>query len=260
MEPQRDLDGFGKMLMEGSLELVMMDFATRAEQKTKTMDFEEARKALADDLYALRWGPTEVPIFNLLGLFTLIVPQRRPFYIEIADFYIKSGVPVDGRDLSGTSALSHCFSTKPALDLSYAQMLYDAGGDVNSRNRYGTIVAHEIVQVYNPSDPDVVRKSTQALEWFLSHGGSMDIADTDGMTPRYLVQRLSARIPALKRLVETEDKRRSLKSSSACACCGREEEKILTCSKCKRVKYCNPNKRGCQKLDWPKHKTECKAV
>ena len=63
----------------------------------------------------------------------------------IAEFYTKASVPVNGKDMSGTTALSPCFkfSTKPTFDFEYAQILFDAGGDINDRNRYGSIVAHE---------------------------------------------------------------------------------------------------------------------
>jgi hypothetical protein len=82
----------------------------------------------------------------------------------------------------GTTALSHCFSTKPTFDFEYAQILFDAGGNINNRNRYGVIVAHEIMLVYDPSYQiiRVVKKATISLKWFLTYRGSIDIADGDG--------------------------------------------------------------------------------
>ncbi|KAF8963095.1 hypothetical protein BDZ97DRAFT_1701761 [Flammula alnicola] len=261
MEPQRDLDAFGNSLMRGNLESIIMDHTARLERLMKSgMEFEVALEAVGVELNALRWGPTQVPLYNLLGLFSQIIPGLRRKYISFAEFYIHAKVPVEGRDLSGTTALSHCFSTKPSFDLEYAQLLYDAGGDVNSRNRYGATVAHEIVQVYDVSDPEVVRKATKSLEWFLSHGGNLDIADGDGMSPRAMCNHpsLVPAIPQFKCLAQKEDERRKLKGSSCCSLCGRED-KLLSCSKCKRASYCNPQLRACQKLDWPKHKKECKA-
>jgi hypothetical protein len=188
----------------------------------------------------------------------MIIPDRRLKYISFADFFINAKVSVDGRDLSGSTALSHCYSTKPGFDLEYADLLYKAGADVNNRNRYGTTTAHEIAQVYNRSDSASVQKAAKALKWFLSHGGNADIADGDGISPRHIC----TIVPKLLAVIEEEDVRRSLKGNQCCSLCGREpgeEEKLLVCGKCKKGRYCNPKLRACQKLDWPKNKKGCKA-
>lgn len=263
MEPRCDLDSFGKLLMTGTVEEFITDYAARVAVKVKAgMEPEGAMQAVANHFYSLRWGPIDTPIFNLLGLFTMIIPDLRPKYITLADFLIKAKVPVDGRDLSGSTALSHCYSTKPGFDLEYAEMLYKAGGDVNNRNRYGTTTAHEIVQVYNRSDPSSVQRATKALEWFLSHGGNVDIADGDGISPRHICTTIKSMVPQLFTVLEKEDAQRALKGNTCCSLCGQTpsaDEKLLVCGKCKKARYCSPKLRACQKLDWPKHKKECKA-
>ncbi|KAF8885876.1 hypothetical protein CPB84DRAFT_1816775 [Gymnopilus junonius] len=245
MEPFRDLDRLGLLLFAADKDAVKLDYATRLNEKKKTLGHDESIRAAAQEYAAMRWGPTEVPIYNLLGLFTMICPAQRATYLDFARFFIEKNVPVDGKDLSGSPALTHVFSTKPAFDLEYAQILYDAGGDVNTRNRYGGIVAHEI--------------ATQALQWFLSHGGNLDIADGDGMTPRFMCERQNATVPALKRLAHQEDERRKLKGDLRCALCGRDGVTLLKCGRCKKAKYCDPKTLACQKLDWPNHKKTCKA-
>ncbi|KAG6820157.1 hypothetical protein H0H93_004594 [Arthromyces matolae] len=186
----------------------------------------EVRSQTSQNLYALRWGPTKVPIYNLLGLFSLINPEQRTDYLKIARFLIDEfKVPVDGADLSGTTALSHCFSTKPGFDLEYAQMLYDAGGDVNHRNRYGCTVAQEICQVFLKNDREAVRKAKESFKWFLSHGGNVDIEDTDGFTVRRIV---GMSIRELQVVLAEEDKRRKAKGDSCCAFCGREDLKLMS--------------------------------
>lgn len=264
MEPRRDLDSFGRLLMIGTLDELVVDYAARMDIKTKAgMEPGGAIKAVANDLYSLRWGPIDTPIFNLLGLFMQIIPDFRCKYISLADFLINAKVPVDGRDLSGSTALSHCYSTKPGFDLEYAELLYKAGGEVNNRNRYGTTTAHEIAQVYNRSDPSSVQKATKALEWFLSHGGNADIADGDGISPRSICAAIKYMVPQLLAVIEKEDTRRALRGNTCCSLCGRApsaDEKLLMCGRCKKGRYCNPKLRACQKLDWPKHKKECKTL
>ena len=100
---------------------------------------------MADELYALRWGPTRVPIYDFLLLSTIMRPESRQSYLAIARWLVETvGVPVDAPDLSGTRALSHAISTKPFFDRDYAQIMLDAGGDVNQQNRYGCTAAHDM--------------------------------------------------------------------------------------------------------------------
>ncbi|SJK99429.1 uncharacterized protein ARMOST_02730 [Armillaria ostoyae] len=272
MIPNRDLDTYGMLLAAADVIRVREDFDMRVDRHFKITSTssenletckEAALAAAADELYQMHWGPTRVPIYNLLGLFTILYPPERTSYLSIAKYLIKTArVPVDGTDLSGTRALSHCFSTKPGFDLEYAQILYDAGGDVNSRNRYGSTVAQEIVQVYKPGDHDAVSRAHAALEWFLRHGGNIDLADEDGFTVRMTVTTLR-KIPTLReitKLVDAEDARRRALGDTCCATCARtgESTTLARCGKCKKVRYCLPGLRACQALDWPKHKKTCK--
>lgn len=274
MEPGRDLDEFGIILVSGSLEAVKGDYAERVSKyknsspsaSSSTSPTPTAEERVRDDYYKMRWGPTEVTLYNLLNLFTLILPDNHKSYMDMARFFITDvKVPVDGQELSGTRALSHSFSTKPTFNLELAQMLYDAGGDVNARNRYGGTVAHEFMQIYQFQDRWICEQARKALEWFFSHGGSIDIADSDGMTARRMVDRLntlgSATMRPIVQTVKDEDERRRKLGDKACKCCGRTKESgpLAQCSRCKKVAYCHgPSKCSCQVLDWPRHKTECR--
>ncbi|KAG6917854.1 hypothetical protein DXG01_000759 [Tephrocybe rancida] len=187
----------------------------------------------------------------------MIFPNKRSDYLEIARYLIDTAkVPVNGADVSGTTALSHCFSTKPGFDFEYAQMLYDAGGDVNNRNCYGCTVAQEICQVYTMNGPDAARRAAKSFKWFLAHGGNVDIEDTDGYTVRNIVAKSSKE---LRVALDQEDKRRTAKGDECCKFCGREDIKLMRCGRCKKDVYCQPPGRNCQKADWPRHKKECKA-
>ncbi|KIY69817.1 hypothetical protein CYLTODRAFT_372073 [Cylindrobasidium torrendii FP15055 ss-10] len=271
MEPGRDLDEFGRLLLSGSLQDVKNDYAKRISKYSNSTGASSsseltAEERVRDDYYSMRWGPTKVTLYNLLNLFTIIVPQNYKSYMDMARFFItEAKVPVDGQELSGTRALSHAFSTKPSFNLELAQILYDAGGDVNARNRYGGTVAHEFIQLYQFHDRQICDRALKALEWFFSHGGNIDIADSDGMTARRMVDRLSkvggATMRPIVLAVKNEDERRRKLGSKACKCCARTKQDGLLahCGRCKKVSYCYGPKKSCQKLDWPRHKAECKA-
>ncbi|KAK7057952.1 MYND-type domain-containing protein [Favolaschia claudopus] len=274
MEPGRDLDAYGKLLAQGNLAEVKADFARRVARHKSTItdgagesssqDVVLPETLAAQELYKLTWGPTRVPIYNLLGLMRIIAPGWASQHLAIAQFFIETAkVPVDAPDLSGTQALSHAISTKPATDFEFAQLLYDAGGDVNHRNRYGGTCAHEIVTVWAPQDKSVTARAASALEWFLDHNGSVDIDDNDGMGVRYLASRSKNRIPVLHRLIEESDRKRKelAKKDGCCALCGRvADETMKKCGRCKVARYCAPEARACQKLHWPHHKKHCVKV
>ena len=250
-------------LFMGELSAIQADFASRIEKFSE--DEDSAKRKAAQELATLRWGPTGVPIYNLLGLSSLISPRQRPRHLSIARWLVGvAGVPVGGTDVSGTTALAHSISTHPAFDPEFAQILYDAGGDVNLRNRYGATPAHAMCMILSLDEYDL-RRTEKALAWFVAHGGNVDVKDSDGYSPR-MVAEINARRFASKggnrlvELLEEEDKRREARRDNCCLFCGTEGVKLLQCARCKEARYCEPSLRSCHKLDWPRHKLGCIAV
>lgn len=159
---------------------------------------------------------------------------------------------MDGVDLSGTTALSHALSTKPAFDPEFAEILLGGlGANVNARNRYGETCAHDAVKLPPTASKADRTKAGQAIEWFLGHDGNIDIADTDGFTPRGALW-----FEEVWKVVEKEDRRRQ--DVDGCAFCGRAGE-LMRCTRCKKAKYC-PKPRGCNVGDWARHKRVCKTT
>ncbi|KAK7678589.1 hypothetical protein QCA50_018461 [Cerrena zonata] len=267
MEPSRDLDSYGRCLCIGELQSVQDDFQERVEQhETTGIPPEEARKKVADELYSLVWGPTKVPIYQLLYLATCFNTADRENIILVMRWLINEvKVPVEGRDVLGTTAIHLTLSTKPGFDPEIAQILYDAGADVNTRNRCGINAAHEATMVWEPNNQERTALAAKAIDWFLAHGGSLDIKDNDGVTARTNVSLLEKRQKQNKNMkplfaaVERDRQRRQQLGDTACMLCAHVPsggKKLLTCSRCKTAKYCAPP-RACQKLDWPRHKVEC---
>ncbi|KZT66484.1 hypothetical protein DAEQUDRAFT_730189 [Daedalea quercina L-15889] len=268
LNPARDLDFYGAAIFSGDVASVKDDFTSRVARLLAASDSEDdARKAAAQEIYQLTWGPTRVPVYDLILLGTLAIPDRRAQILEAARFLIsEANVSVVGVDLSGSQAIYHCISTKPAFDPELAQMLYDAGADVNLRNRYGGTPAHEITQVYDVVNPESMQRSADALKWFLDHGGNVDMKDNDGAAARGSVEsmRRSARVARsgvrlpMWAVLDQEDRRRQRLVDSICAFCGRDDITPKRCSQCTNALYC-PKPRKCQKLDWPRHKVSCQV-
>ena len=266
MIPARDLDVFGRAVYEGDIATLKEMHANKVAGYVKSLGDEQAARAAAMKwIYEMHWGPTQVPIYNLILLSTLLNSIRRPRHLQIARWLIDEvKVPIDGRDLCGSTALHHSISTKPAFDPEYAQILYDAGGSVTDRNRYGGTPAHEIAMTWELQNKEVVAKAAAALKWYLEHGGSLDIKDTDGKTPRDTIDVTRKHAASgLKmetwKIVDDEDRRRQRLADQICTFCGRPprgDGRLLVCSKCKAARYCSGL--PCQKADWAHHKSLCK--
>ena len=250
-------------LATGDLPAVQADLLKReVEDYCKDFNEDEARTRAAQDIYHLKWGPTKVPIYNLLGISFHTFRHQQLQHLAIARWLSTvAKVPVDGTDMSGTTALAHSISTHPAFDPEFAQILYDAGADINVRNRYGATPAHEMSLVLSLDEQDV-RKTEEALRWFVTRGGNVDVKDGDGITARTLAEMTAKRFRSknIFLLLENEDKRRKGRKEMCCTLCGREDVKLLQCSRCRQARYCEPSARQCQKVDWPRHKLGCKTV
>lgn len=93
--------------------------------------------------------------------------------------------------MSGTTALMYSVSTKPYFDPEFAQLMLDAGGDINRRDRFGGVAAHDIVTVQLLYDSGAHEKAGRALQWFLEHGGLLNVEDGDGISVRRIIENLS---------------------------------------------------------------------
>lgn len=273
MVPGRDIqDDFGRAVFFGLLDVLQEDIIARTQKHAKSGE-SDPRAATVRDIYNMRWGPTQVPVFNLILLSTLLLKSMRAEHLKIARFLITDmKVPVDGTDLSGAQALYHAISTKPAFDPEYGQILYDAGGDVNARNRYGDTAAAEIAMLTG-YDAETTRRARDALAWFFAHGGNVDMRNNDGVSARWVMssahKQMMQHVGMNRPLKDTpmwdvvldEDARRKGLGMDACAFCGRGKKQtgraLLACSRCKGAAYCAPPSK-CQNDDWKVHKEKCK--
>lgn len=153
-------------------------------------------------------------------------------------------VPVDGTDLLG----------------------------VNSRNRYGNMVAAEIAMLFG-YDTEAKRRARDALAWFFAHGGNVDVRNNDGVSARWVTS--TAHEQMVRRrgmnssledtpmwdIVVLEDEHRKELGMNTCEFCGRGKKQtglaLLVCSRCKGAAYCGPPSK-CQTNDWKVHKGKCK--
>jgi len=223
-----DLDDYALLLNNGPLQAVKAEFTRRIE----AVGIDNARQSIAD----IRYGPTKIPFYNYILQLTVLAPQNRSLYLDYLRFFaLEAGVPVDSTDLSGSTALMWSISTKPYLDTEVADILLQAGGQINHRNRYGCVAAHDIAMSsdYTASGR---RKTFEALKYFISKGGDINIADGDGVTVRKLATMILPMLPELGQLLNgsseavhsgaVQAKGRKMGRNEPCSCGSKKKYKV----------------------------------
>ena len=217
---------------------------------------EEARKTVRDDVYAKRWGPTKTPIYGLLLPALHKLPNNKKELLDIARYLANDlKVPVEGKDVVGCTALFWAISTKPYVQPEFAQILFDAGGSVNTRSRFNNTAAAEISQADLHGDSSA---SVQMMKWYIEHGGDVVTKDTDGINPKAIIEMMRKKVPGLYDAVQAGKGQRK---DGDCTNCGRtpaEGQVYSLCSQCKKSRYCSSL---CQSADWKMgHKKVCKPA
>ena len=92
MDPDKHLkDPYGVLIKDGDLTPIQEHFQSRIQH------FEGRRHEAAQELFRIRWGPTHIPVYTALLIFTLNNPGSRYKYINVAEWLVDTAkVPVDG--------------------------------------------------------------------------------------------------------------------------------------------------------------------
>lgn len=215
---------------------------------------ENARETVRQDMYAKRWGPSKTPVYSILLPALHMLPGKKEELLGIVKYLANDlKVPVDGKDVLGSTALFWAISTKPYVQPEFAQILFDAGGSVNTKNRFNATPASEIAQADLHGD---TTKNVQMMKWYIEHGGDIENKDSDGMSVKILVEMMKKKVPQMAEVIQNG---RGERKEGNCTTCGRSpkgEKTFPACAKCKKARYCSQE---CQKVDWKMHKKTCVA-
>ena len=102
----------------------------------------------------------------------------------------------------------HSISTKPYFDPEFAQIMLDAGANINRRDRFGSVVGHDITTVQLLYDREAHEKAGLALQWFLEHGGDIDIKDGEDISTWDVITKLEGTERTIKKVHETFERRK----------------------------------------------------
>jgi hypothetical protein len=139
---------------------------------------------------------------------------------EVIEILIKNGARVNAKDIGGYTAtfyVSGAASTEATLEM--LPVLVKAGGDVNTANRFGAISLHETV----------MSSKLDALRALLTHGASLQHADSDGVTPLALASSYPAAMQVISEHSRSGSARMAWKACLVCAIS--RESGMLRCSR-----------------------------
>ncbi|KAH8708372.1 hypothetical protein GQ44DRAFT_743209 [Phaeosphaeriaceae sp. PMI808] len=138
---------------------------------------------VVEEMYGARWGPTRVPIYTAV-LVTYDAPMTRDEMLRIVRYLaFEIRVPVDGADVLGQSAMYAAIAVKPHVLPGVAEILFEAGGSVNQRTRFGGTVGGEIARAELAGDTG---RNVRMMGW-----------DNDGMSVRVLVEMMRKRVSGM---------------------------------------------------------------
>ncbi|KAB2104961.1 hypothetical protein AG0111_0g7014 [Alternaria gaisen] len=215
---------------------------------------EEARETVRQDVYSKKWGPTKTPIYSVLLPALHMLPNNKQDLLGVVKYLVNDlKVPVDGRDVVGSTALFWAISTKPYVQPEFAQILFDAGASVNTKNRFDATPGAEIAQADIHGD---TTKNVQMMKWYIEHGGDVVAKDTDGMNIKTIVEMMGQKVPAMTEVLKNGHGPRKEGDCTNCGRSPKEGKPFPACATCKKARYCSQE---CQKVDWRVHKKTCKA-
>ena len=120
-------------------------------------------------------------------------------------------------------------ATKPFFDPEFAQLMLNAGGDINRRDRFGGVLAHDITTVHLLGEPGVHEKAVRALQWFLEHGGNLDIEYGDGVSARKIIKALETTDKTLKGVLDRAEQQLSEGSNPGSGAIARPTARNSSC-------------------------------
>ena len=177
--------------------------------------------------------------------------DMRNDHLKIFIKLLSLNVNIHARDVAGYTPLHHCCNGYGNdVTMKMAELLLNAGADVNVKNRFGNTPLQEVSHVlqYN------------FISFLLDKGADPYITDNDGCSPVGNA-RLNSKLMDLFRNHYSKDVKSSRvqnmeNSAEKCGNCQERKKDRKKCTGCFHIWYCN---RDCQLQHWDKHKQDCKV-
>ncbi|TFK27872.1 ankyrin [Coprinopsis marcescibilis] len=167
-------------------------------------------------------------------------------HLEVLQFLISRGLPVNLHDIVGHTALHHAVIGDMPRKQEIMKILIKAGADVNGRNRWGE----------PPLLSAIVSGDVVGMEVLLEGGADINICDADDVSPSKNYVVYGPRVAAtFEKWLKIRSGKPDPLTTKSCAQCGVKNTPLKNCSRCLTVQYCS---KECQAAAWKGHKPDCK--
>mmetsp|Transcript_12145 Transcript_12145/g.14126 ORF Transcript_12145/g.14126 Transcript_12145/m.14126 type:complete len:578 (+) Transcript_12145:128-1861(+) len=119
---------------------------------------------------------------------------------------------------------------------------------VDDQDRMGMT---SLMEVYMSNRIDVAKYLTE------KHNANIDIQDRGNISVRKMAYQNGNMVSDMAKLFRKHGTKQSMDKRNTCILCGKCNDTLSTCSRCKSVTYCSVE---CQKKHWKEHKKTCKPL
>lgn len=193
--------------------------------------------------------------------------SNTPDHVGVVRELLKAGARVDSKELTGKTVIHHCCAhllcdaTKDIARICVAEYkrlnLKDDNKDtitglVDIPDRFLETAVHASIEL---------PKTKEVLEFLIGELGANPLLKCGAGLTAFDAVKGNCLLTQIMSRGACKAAKVAYETSQGCSFCGKipqsEGAKLLTCSRCKSVFYCNS---ACQKSHWPAHKKDCKKI
>ena len=150
-------------------------------------------------------------------------------YIKLLDALLSAGVPINGTDLLGMTALHHAANWTGTCD--FIKVLLKHKANVNLQDRFGA----------SPLLIAIREHISEVIPVLLDAGADLDATDGEGSSPRSKYLTCPAEVSdVVKNWLVRHEGKGSVLPGGRCSKCGAKRDSVKRCARCRSRLYCSP--------------------
>ena len=150
-------------------------------------------------------------------------------YVDMLHVLLSAGVPVDGRDVLGMTALHHAAHRTGNCGLAKVFLKHKA--DVNLQDRFGA----------SPLSTAIEKRTVDIIPVLLDAVSGLDVTDGEGSSPSPIYPTRPARVSdVVKDWFAKREGKGSVPQGDRCSKCGTGRTSVKRCARCRSQLYCSP--------------------
>lgn len=153
-------------------------------------------------------------------------------HLEVLQFLIARGVPVNQRDIIWLTPVHHYLmnSMYEGRNTSILELLLKSGANPNAQDKLGAV---PILSAFE-------HNYTEAIQLLMDHGVDLNIADIDGLSPvNSYIKYGPVVTAAVQKGLRKRSGERMPREDKSCDKCRTNDKPLKACSRCHIARYCS---------------------